>query len=170
MKQLNCILCNSFWYVDEADEKENRYCPFCAAELWKQDGIIIDSFDKALLKVIRFARIEILKNKKKMIAYLVDMAPNYGKEIRLFSTSCSNTLLRMFCISKDVDENQQKQVIVKAKKILLEEECLQEWWVDTIVNALVYALEWENVDKPIIYDAPIASIQEDVNIQEEKTV
>lgn len=175
MKKLHCKLCDAVWYVDEEDEKENKYCPFCAAELWKQDGIVIDSFDKALLRVIRFAGIEILKNKKMLVAFLFDMSPEYSKEIRIFSKSCGDTLLRMFCIPKSANENQRKQVIGKAKKILLEEEGLQELWVDVIINALVYALEWEKaedisdaVESPIIYETPVDSIQEDVDLREER--
>lgn len=143
MKELKCISCGEFWYVDEADEKEVRYCPYCAKGIWENDGIAVDSFDNALLKVIRLAGTEILKNKNRMIAHLSDLAPNYRKEIRIFSKSCNDTLLNMFYRSSKEDPIQQQQTIGKAKQILLDREGLSQAWVDTVINALVYALGWE---------------------------
>ena len=48
-------------------------CPYCAKKIIEERLLVIDSFDKALLKVIHWQGKEILKNKTRLLAYLFDL-------------------------------------------------------------------------------------------------
>ena len=144
MKKFVCISCGRKWYVDEIDEKAVMSCPYCAKKIIEERLLVIDSFDKALLKVIHWQGKEILKNKTRLLAYLFDLAPDYKKEIRIFSKACSPELLQLFYGTGVNDSFQHKEIINKARILLLEEEGLSLAWADSVINALIYALEWED--------------------------
>jgi len=143
MMELNCVSCKGQWYIEETDGMEVRYCPYCADKIWEQDKA--GSFDKALLKIVRMSGYGILKERKRLAAYLSDLAPDHRNEIRIFSKSCSDTLINLFCAS-DQGEHTRQQTISKAKQMLLDREGLSQTWTDMIVDELVNVFGWRSDD------------------------
>lgn len=140
MMELNCAACHRQWYIEETDGMEVRYCPYCADNIWEQEKVA--SFDQALSKIIKMSGCGILRERNRLAAYLSDLAPNHRKEIRIFTKSCSDTLLGLFYIS-DQGGHTRQQAISKAEQILMDSEGLSQKWTDIVVNALVKAFGWE---------------------------
>ena len=119
---------------------EARYCPYCADKIWEQEQV--DSFDQALSRIIRMSGCGILWERNRLAAYLSDLAPDHRKEIRIFTKSCSDALIGLFCES-DQGGHTRQQAISKAEQMLQDSEGLSQKWTDIVVTALVNAFGWE---------------------------
>ena len=103
----------------------------------------MDTFKNALKETLRIGGREILREKNRLSAYLADLAPDQKREVRIFSKSCSEAMLRMFDEADGRDRETRLRTVYKVRHMLMEEEGLTEVWAENMVRSLVYALDWE---------------------------
>ena len=103
----------------------------------------MDTFEISLKEALRVGGREILRERNRLSAYLADLAPDKKREVRIFSKSCSASMLRMFDEADGGDGEMKMRTVYKARHVLMEEEGLSEKWAEKIVRALAYALGWD---------------------------
>ena len=103
----------------------------------------MDTFKNALKETLRIGGREILREKNRLAAYLADLLPGQKREVRIFSKSCSDAMLRMFDEADSRDGESQLRTVYKVRHMLMEEEGLTEEWAEKMVRALAYALDWD---------------------------
>lgn len=152
MKECVCDNCNEHWFVKEGKEKNIKGCPFCLNEFYKPKEIIVCSFETAIQKVLASMTTEILKERNRFIAYLLDIGTQFRKEIHILSNACDDgSFLRLYDISK-LSSREAKKEFSKFKCFLVEEEGISEIWAELICNSFYYAIyedeqETINTDK-----------------------
>ena len=103
----------------------------------------MDTFEISLKEALRVGGREILRERNRLSAYLADLAPDKKREVRIFSKSCSASMLRMFDEADGGDGEMKMRTVYKARHMLMEEEGLSEKWAEKIVRALAYAFGWD---------------------------
>ncbi|MEE0913157.1 MAG: tetratricopeptide repeat protein [Ruminococcus sp.] len=136
MKKLTCKQCNEHWYVDDESVTKQKRCPYCEAELRKKGQMSLDTFAKTLYYITEKYGVDILYNSAKLLGYLMDIAPNYKKEIKIFKKSI--TVENTYLLQKLFNDNysDKKDIIVKLRYLLIEEEGLSEQWADMICDSV----------------------------------
>ena len=138
---IECPNCTKRWSIEKREMKQLSGCPFCLTPLkLYTDEIIVDSFGKAIYKIIIEAGIETLNQKGRFLSLMMDLTPQYKKEIRMVNKSCSQELLSKIAAWKSpaITISHEK---AKMRAILLEDEGLSESWADQICDAFSGAIE-----------------------------
>lgn len=143
MKKLRCKLCNATWYIEEEMFDKQNVCPCCAKELREKVDIVeFDSLDKAIYGVITKAGINILQNPRQLLGYLLDIAPELKKEIRIFSKAYNEEYLMYVRDVFEKEISEAELVLYKLRHIFIEEEGLSENWADMLCAGIWGAVKY----------------------------
>ncbi len=137
MKDFTCSSCGESWSVK--DEKANQIlcCPFCAYEIPRSKEIIVTSFETAIQKVINDLTIEVLKNRNQFIAHLMDIGPQFQKEIHILSKICDNGIFnKLYTLSNSSAEEIDFES-AKLRDFLINEEGVSETWAKRIIDSFI---------------------------------
>lgn len=137
MNEFTSSSCGETWSVK--NEKVNKVlcCPFCAREIPKPKEIIVTTFETAIQKVINDLTIEGLQNRKQFIAYLMDIGPQFQKEIHILSKICDDSIFnRLYRLSKSHSEEISFES-VKLKESLVNEEGVSDIWAKKIIDSFI---------------------------------
>lgn len=141
MKKLKCRECSEIWYVDESDLDKLSVCPFCVVPIWEQKVITeFDTLDKAIYGAIKNMGIDIFQNHRQLSGYLMDMAPNLKKEIRIFTKTINEEYMVYVKNAFEQDERNAEIAINKLKNLFIEDEGLSEKWADMLCESLFGAV------------------------------
>lgn len=122
MKQLKCVLCAEKWYVEEKDIDKLNSCPFCSGNIREKTvPTILDSLDKAIYVAFVELGFDIFKNPKRLVAYLLDKAPELKREIRIFSKAYSEEYMEYIKIALEQEKELGKSAINKMKYYMMED-------------------------------------------------
>lgn len=169
MKQFKCNSCNKIWFVDNEDEHSVMTCPFCGF-IVRQTGVIknINTLGKAIYTAISDRGLDILSTNGKISGYLLDIAPEMKKEIRIFSRVFDNNSLSLYRNAFEEDISSIDGIINQLKRLFIEEEGLSESWADLICeNCQKAILYFRGEDLPEIISAEITDCSKNSNIQSE---
>lgn len=135
MKELVCYFCKENWFVNDEKEDKVNVCPFCSEKVIRLKDIVVDSFEKAIMKIILECGIEILNDSNRFFGYFNDVAFEFRKEKKILTRACDDrTLKKFYELSKQTSEEAQKN-IEKIKEYIIEEEAIAESWAERICNA-----------------------------------
>jgi hypothetical protein len=135
-----CEECANRWYIDEDKKKLVQACPFCQTPVPTEEEIVVDSFEKAVLKTVKDLGPDCLTERGRFIGYLLDTAPAYKKEIKIMSNACSTDVLMTFYKTKGQDRTTAEQVFRMVYMGMVEEEGIAEQWAKLICDSLLNAL------------------------------
>lgn len=140
-KKVSCTSCGREWEITEKDYRDLKACPFCVSEyVFPDEEIIIDSFPNAILKVISSFGISILSEQSKFLSCLLDLAPEYRKEVKIVSRVCTRDIFSEMIRWPSANETTQTASIARMKTILAEEEGLSDEWAEKIIDGFAYAI------------------------------
>lgn len=140
-KNVSCSSCGKEWEINEEDYRELKVCPFCVSEYhFPEETIIVDSFQKAIKKVISSFGIGVLDERSKFLSCLLDYGPEYKKEVKIVSRVCTESVFAEIATWPSIDVAAQTASISKLKTVLIEEEALSAEWADKIINSFSSAI------------------------------
>ena len=132
MKDFICSACGEGWSVKQEKSNCVLFCPFCAYEIPKPKEIVITSFETAIQKVINDLSIEVLKERKRFLAYLMDIGSQYKKEIHILSKACDESAFQRIYTFSTMKSDELKIEVAKFRNFLIEEEGIAETWATFI--------------------------------------
>ena len=139
MIKLVCEACANEWYIEESKKKLLRGCPFCFSPLPEEEEITVDSFESALLNTAHDLGMECLKDRQRFIGYLLDIAPKYKKEIRIFSNACSADVFLTLHGARKQTREEAAPVFARVQLRMTDDEGIAEQWAQLICTALLNA-------------------------------
>lgn len=137
MKEFVCSSCKESWNVKDEQANKVLCCPFCAFEIPKPKEIIVTSFETAIQKVINDLTVEVLKNRNQFIAYLMDIGPQFQKEIHIFSKICDNSIFNRLYKLSQLPSDEICLESAKLKEFLINEEGVSDTWSKKIIDSFV---------------------------------
>lgn len=140
MLRLICEECANEWYIDDHKKALIQACPFCLFPVPTEEEIIVDSFEKAILKTIKDLGVDCLKERSRFIGYLLDTSPDYKKEIKILSNACDSGVFHAFYGTKDQDRGTAIKVFSQVQLRMVEEEGIAEQWAKIICDSLLNAI------------------------------
>lgn len=135
-----CEECANEWYIEDHKKALIQACPFCLFPIPIEEEIIVDSFEKAILKTIKDLGVDCLKERSRFIGYLLDTSPDYKKEIKILSNACDSGVFHAFYGTKDQDRGTAIKVFSQVQLRMVEEEGIAEQWAKTICDSLLNAI------------------------------
>lgn len=114
-------------------------CPFCRNDITITKKNEIVSFEAAICRVIEDMTIEILKERQRFIAYLLDVSNEYKKEIHILANACDNTTFEKLYMIAQNDEDTASVKLKMLQKKLVNEEGISDTWANTICKAFCKA-------------------------------
>lgn len=132
MKEFLCSSCRESWSVKDEQVNKVLCCPFCAFEIPKPKEIIVTSFETAIQKVINDLSVEVLKERKRFLAYLMDIGSQYKKEIHILSKACDESAFQRLYTFSTMKSDELKVEVAKFQNFLIEEEGISETWATFI--------------------------------------
>lgn len=132
MKEFVCSSCKESWNVKDEQVNKVLCCPFCAFEIPKAKEIIVTSFETAIQKVINDLSVEVLKERKRFLAYLMDIGSQYKKEIHILSKACDESAFQRLYTFSTMKRDELKVEVAKFQNFLIEEEGISEAWASFI--------------------------------------
>ncbi len=141
MNEFTCSSCGESWSVKEGKISSVKCCPFCAFEIPKSKEIIVTSFETAIQKVINDLTIEVLKNGNQFIAYLMDIGPQFQKEIHILSKICDNSIFNRLYKLFQLPAEEIGFESVKLRDFLMNEEGVSEIWAKKIIESFTISNE-----------------------------
>lgn len=135
MKDFICSSCSETWSVRDDKISLVKCCPFCAFEIPKPKEIIVTSFETAIQKVLNDLSVEVLKERKRFIAYLMDIGSQYQKEIHILSKTCDEKFFLKIYSFANLQSDELDIEFAKLHRLLVDEEGLSETWADFICKA-----------------------------------
>lgn len=140
MYKFVCEACANEWYIVEDKKRHIQVCPFCLHPVPIEEEIIVDSFEKAILKTIKDLGVDCLKERSKFIGYLLDTSPSFKKEIKILSNACSSDVLHTFYNTKGQDREVATTVFSQVQLRMVDEEGIAEQWAKVICESLLNAI------------------------------
>lgn len=129
------------WDINESDKRNQAGCPFCLTRVvLPAEEIVVDSFGKAIYKVLYEDGVETLKAKGRFLSLLLDKAPEFKKETKMVNKSCSQEMLTRIAGWINPAFNIADEA-ARFRTALLEDEGLSEFWANTICNAFAESLK-----------------------------
>lgn len=141
MKRIKCQLCNGAWMIEKDDLEKQKVCPYCGNSVQgKVEFETYDSLDKAIYSAVIKMGEGVLQNPRQLLGFMMDIAPNLKKEIRIFSKIVTGDYV--LCISSlfNQDLDIAEITIRKLRQLFIEEEGLSESWADIICDGFHGAL------------------------------
>ena len=153
-----CKECANEWYIEDHKKALIQACPFCLFPVPAEEEIIVDSFEKAILKTIKDLGVDCLKERSRFIGYLLDTSPGYKKEVKILSNACDSGVLHTFYGTKDQDRGTAVKVFTQVQLHMIEEEGIAEQWAKVICDSLLNAIHPQ--EKPLVTRrTPVTAIQ-----------
>ncbi len=132
MKKLICKSCDNSWIIEDKSLELNKLCPFCGIEIrQKKDVEIFNSFEKVMFKAVSDLGLNALTKPKIMSGYMLDLAPQFAKEIHVFFRMSDKNLSNIYQIFNR-DSEEAKLDFEKLRHILIDTEGLSDFWADFI--------------------------------------
>ena len=128
MIEFVCSSCRESWSVKDEQVNKVLCCPFCAFEIPKPKEIMVTSFETAIQKVINDLSVEVLKERKRFLAYLMDIGSQYKKEIHILSKACDESAFQRLYNFSTMKSDELNVEVAKFQKFLIEEEGISETW------------------------------------------
>lgn len=161
MKKIRCASCFKKWYVDDEELNFVLVCPYCASQIkQKCDAIGKDTLGKVIYKAIMDLGLDILDSPIRISGYLLDMAPELRKEIRIFSKIFNEEYLSIFKAAFDQELKAAETTINKLKNLFVEEEALSEKWADKLCeNCMMSIKYYKRIGMSDVITAEIEDVQ-----------
>lgn len=141
MKKICCQLCNNTWIVETEDLVKQQVCPYCRSPLQgKVKFDIYNSLDKAIYVAIANMGDGVFQNIRQLSGFLMDIAPNLKKEIRIFCKNVTDNYTSYIRILFNQELDVAEETLQKLRNLFIEEEGLSETWADLICDSLHGAL------------------------------
>ena len=135
-----CEECANEWFIEDHKKALVQACPFCLFPVPAEEEIIVDSFEKAILKTIKDLGVDCLKERSRFIGYLLDTSPDYKKEIKILSNACDSGVLHAFYGTTGQDRGTAVKVFTQVQLRMVEEEGIAEQWAKIICDSLLNAI------------------------------
>lgn len=145
MKKIKCQLCGGTWIVENFNLEKQKVCPYCLSSVQKKiEFENYDSLGKAIYGAVINNENGTLLNFRQLSGFMMDIAPNLKKEIRIFSKvmSDNHSIYIESLFSKNLDE--ADAIIKKLRQLFIDEDGLSETWADTICEGLHSATMYYN--------------------------
>ncbi len=143
MKQLKCESCSEMWIVSDDCIDRQKVCPFCASSIREEVSFSeIDSLDKAIYAAVSRFGLDALKNPRQMVGFMMDIAPQLKKEIKIFSKAVSEEYAGKIGEVFDKPVSEIGPVIGKIKGLLIDEEGMSESWAEMICTNIQAAAQY----------------------------
>ena len=159
MIRLSCKNCNKNWIVEEKSISFLKVCPFCENSIKKKKIVIkdgISSFDDVISQSISGLGIAAWLEPKKLMAYMLDIAPQFDKEIRIFFRMSEKNFNSIYNIFKQNNDD-EKIEFSKLKKTLIDYEGFSEMWADFICNSCLASMQLSNEEYLDADTCPLSS-------------
>lgn len=141
MIELKCKACNRSWIISQNELTENRVCPFCLQEIRQKAEIdVFDTFDKVLYQSLKMLGLDAYTAPKKMVGYMLDLAPQLSKEIHVYFRMTDKNLLTIRKLF-DTTIEEAKIGFAKLKQALVDSEGLSDTWAGFICDQSLSAME-----------------------------
>ena len=151
MKELNCKSCNGKWIVYDEDLNNLKNCPFCLRELHeKKDFAQIDTLDKVIYNALLRWGVEVLSKPQQLSGYILDIAPDLKKEIRIFCKSLSPLHIHYVIDGFNSIQSEADLQFVKLKNELMDMEGLSKEWSEFVYNVLSKVYSYVFFDNTLI--------------------
>lgn len=148
MIKFTCEQCSKDWYIPEEHRKTLQACPYCLTLVPQEEEIVVNSFEKAILKTIRELGVVCLSERGKFIGYLMDSYPEYKKEVKILSNACDAEVLIAFYKTREMNPIAALQVFTQIQHRLVDEEGIAELWAKTICNCIYNAVHPQKTKAP----------------------
>lgn len=131
------------WYTDPSNTNKVTVCPYCSNPIRKNIEITTyDTLEKVLYKAILSAGTNAFDNPQQLISFMLDLAPDMKKEIRILSKSLASECLKAVKTLFDSPLDSADVNISKLRYHLTEDEGLTDAWTDLICSTYVEALNY----------------------------
>lgn len=95
MHKIICNHCMGIWYTDPSNTDKITVCPYCSNSLHKNIEITTyDTLEKVLYKAILSTGTNAFDNPQQLVSFMLDLAPDMKKEIRILSKSLAAECLK----------------------------------------------------------------------------
>lgn len=148
MYKFSCEACSGEWFIPQEKKSLVQACPFCLSPVAKEEEIVVDCFEKAILKAVRELGVDCLKERGRFIGYLQDTASEYKKEIRILSNACDAGVLHTFYSTRSQDRASASKVFAQVQLRMVEEEGIAEQWAKLVCDSLLNAIHPEKKTTP----------------------
>lgn len=139
MVEIICKNCKKKCYVLKAEWMHVEACPFCCMSIEKEYEIQINSFEDALREIFLSQGFEILMEKRKLIAYFMDIYKEYKQEVKIISNFCSEDMLEKIYNSKNEISLLEREV--RMMKSDMVSNGISEKWAQSIGESFYNALK-----------------------------
>lgn len=131
MLSVKCKKCGSEWTVKEEYSTSIINCPFCGANLAKEEPITFANIQDCFRALIDKYGKEVLADGKRLYSFLTDYIPEKEKELRILKIACEANVYKYFVDAKGRRiEMEQRRVV----KILTEDYMIAEKWAIQLVE------------------------------------
>lgn len=145
MKKIKCQLCGGVWIVEDDNLAKQKVCPYCETSIReKVEFDSYDSLDKAIYGAVLKMGNEAFQNFHQLSDFILDIAPNLNKEVRIFSKTVTDDYAIYIRTLFEQDMDEAEKTTKRMKKLFIEEEGLSEMWADKICEALYGAAKYYN--------------------------
>jgi len=151
-KQIHCQLCNGIWFVDDQNLSRQIVCPYCDSPIQgKIEFNTFDSLDKAIYHVVEKRGISVFKNMKLLVSFMMDIAPNLHKEIRIFSKAVTDKYTGIIESAFNAHEEELDLIVKKLRHLIIDEEGLSSEWAETICVGIQKAVFYYKGDGTSVF-------------------
>ena len=135
MKQLKCQKCGKIWYVDDTELNNINFCPYCSTPIRRKGAIgTIDTLGKAIYSAISVGGLDLLTSGEKISGYLLDLVPEFKKEIRIFTKTFDSGYMPLYRNAFEQSDHDIKITMNKLKSVFVEEEGLSDKWASMLCD------------------------------------
>lgn len=143
MHKIICNQCSGVWYTEQSCTNNIKVCPYCGESIRRNIEITsFDTLEKVLYKAIRSSGSSAFDNPNQLISFMMDLAPDMKKEIRILSKSLTAECLKAARSVFDSPLDSIEISISKLRYHLTEDEGLSDAWADLICSTYVGAINY----------------------------
>lgn len=138
MHKIICNHCSGIWFTEQSSTNNIKVCPFCGEAIRRNIEITsFDTLEKVLYKALQNSGSTAFDNPNFLISFMMDLAPEMRKEIRILSKSLTAECLKAV---KTVFESSTDSIEVNISKLkyhLVEDEGLSDSWAELICSTYI---------------------------------
>ena len=143
MKKIICHQCGNKWYGEHEDVILMQSCPYCGQALrGKPDMSGADTLDKAIYQALCALGTESLAKPRQLSGYLMDTAPQFKKELRVFSKALTDQYCQIIYRASRMDAALAEQEMRRLRTALVEEDGMSENWADLLCSSYLGAIRY----------------------------